>query len=80
MKRLLITLCCLPTFALATETGESCGQIEDNIKRLECYDSIFIMNIYIVSLNKILLYKSNTYIPQIYLISETLPFFPKLIF
>lgn len=43
MKKLLITLCCLPTFTLATETGESCGKIEDNAKRLECYDSIFIM-------------------------------------
>ncbi|HGO5823356.1 TPA: hypothetical protein ACK3JW_001022 [Mannheimia haemolytica] len=42
MKKLLITLCCLPAFSFANETGESCSKVEDSSKRLECYDSIFI--------------------------------------
>ncbi|HDL3997589.1 TPA: hypothetical protein PW644_002337 [Mannheimia haemolytica] len=42
MKKLLMTLCCLPAFALANETGESCSKIEDSAKRLECYDSVFV--------------------------------------
>ncbi|HDZ6770402.1 TPA: hypothetical protein RZD97_002481, partial [Mannheimia haemolytica] len=33
---------CLPAFALANETGESCSKIEDSAKRLECYDSVFV--------------------------------------
>lgn len=42
MKKLLITLCLTPFFALAAETGESCSKIEDNTKRLACYDEIFV--------------------------------------
>lgn len=42
MKKLLITLCLCPVFAYATETGESCGKIEDNAKRLACYDELFV--------------------------------------
>ena len=42
MKKSLFILCCLPTFAFATETGESCSKIEDNAKRLECYDALFL--------------------------------------
>lgn len=41
MKKLLMTLCCLPAFALASETGENCSKIEDGAKRLECYDGVF---------------------------------------
>ncbi len=40
-----MTLCCLPAFALANETGESCSKIEDSAKRLECYDSVFVKKI-----------------------------------
>lgn len=42
MKKLLITLCLCSVFAYATETGESCGKIEDNAKRLACYDELFV--------------------------------------
>ena len=42
MKKLLITLCLTPFFALAAETGESCSGIEDSAKRLACYDDIFV--------------------------------------
>lgn len=42
MKKLLIALCLTPFFAVATETGESCSGIEDNAKRLACYDDIFV--------------------------------------
>lgn len=42
MKKSLFILCCLPTFVFATETGESCSKIEDNTKRLECYDAVFL--------------------------------------
>ncbi|MEG9532534.1 hypothetical protein [Mannheimia indoligenes] len=42
MKKLLMTLCCLPAFSFANETGESCSKVEDSSKRLECYDSVFI--------------------------------------
>lgn len=42
MKKLFITLCLAPIFAMAAETGESCSKIEDNTKRLACYDEIFV--------------------------------------
>lgn len=42
MKKLFITLCLTPIFAMAAETGESCSKIEDNTKRLACYDDIFV--------------------------------------
>ena len=42
MKKLLISLCLLPAFAVANETGESCAKLEDSAKRLECYDSVFL--------------------------------------
>ena len=42
MKKLLITLCLTPFFALAAETGESCSGIEDSAKRLACYDEVFV--------------------------------------
>lgn len=31
----------LSSAAYSQETGESCAKIEDGVKRLECYDSIF---------------------------------------
>lgn len=42
MKKLFTTLCLFPAIAFATETGESCAKVEDNTKRLECYDSVFV--------------------------------------
>lgn len=42
MKKRFIALCLCPAFAFATDTGESCGKIEDNTKRLACYDNIFL--------------------------------------
>lgn len=42
MKKSLFILCFSPALAFATETGESCSKVEDNAKRLECYDSVFV--------------------------------------
>ncbi|PJG81976.1 hypothetical protein [Caviibacterium pharyngocola] len=42
MKKWLLLYLLFPFMAVAQETGESCSQITDNDKRLECYDSVFI--------------------------------------
>lgn len=41
MKRLLLSLLLLPVATMALETGSSCAKIDNDTKRLACYDAIF---------------------------------------